>query len=179
MKAEEIEQALIQYINSHEGVPTSLGKLLFTNHNRIGQGGNGLVYLATINGKEIAIKFLISDSEQKYIRFKSEYFNTNYIRNELVNVVNMIHYGELEIQDKIVVPYIIMTCYAQNLKSYRRGMREIREDDFRNLVEFLFSTLASIHRKGIIHRDLKPENILVDKNQKYVLSDFGIALPHR
>lgn len=175
MKAEEIEQALIQYINSHESVPTSLGKLLFTNHNRIGQGGNGLVYLATINGKEIAIKFLISDSEQKYIRFKSEYFNTNYIRNELVNVVNMIHYGELEIQDKIVVPYIIMTCYAQNLKSYRRGMREIREDDFRNLVEFLFSTLASIHRKGIIHRDLKPENILVDKNQKYVLSDFGIA----
>ena len=36
-------------------------------------------------------------------------------------------------------------------------------------------TLDSIHKKGIVHRDIKPENILVDKNGKFVLSDFGIA----
>lgn len=83
MKTEEIEQRLIEHINSHGGMVTSLGKLLFTNNDRIGQGGNGLVYLAMINEKEIAIKFLISDSERKHIRFKSEYFNTNYVRNEL------------------------------------------------------------------------------------------------
>lgn len=94
MKSDEIEQILIKYIDSHKGIPTSLGELLFTNRDRIGQGGNGLVYLATINGKEIAIKFLISDSERKHIRFKSEYFNTNYIRNELVAIVNMIHYTD-------------------------------------------------------------------------------------
>lgn len=175
MKSDEIEQILIKYIDSHKGIPTSLGELLFTNRDRIGQGGNGLVYLATINGKEIAIKFLISDSERKHIRFKSEYFNTNYIRNELVAIVNMIHYGELEIQDGLVIPYIIMTRYSQNLKSYRKDLGEIREEDFMNFVKFLFSSLASIHRNGIIHRDLKPENILVDKNKKYVLSDFGIA----
>lgn len=34
------------------------------------------------------------------MRFKSEYFNTNYARNELKNIVNMIHYGELKIQDR-------------------------------------------------------------------------------
>ncbi len=175
MKSDEIEQILIKYIDSHKGIPTSLGELLFTNRDRIGQGGNGLVYLATINGKEIAIKFLISDSERKHIRFKSEYFNMNYIRNELVAIVNMIHYGELEIQDGLVIPYIIMTRYSQNLKSYRKDLGEIREEDFMNFVKFLFPSVASIHRNGIIHRDLKPENILVDKNKKYVLSDFGIA----
>ena len=80
-----------------------MGKLKFTNSDRIGQGGNGLVYLAKINEKEIAIKFLIADSERKLVRFKSEYFNTNYARDDLCNIVNMIHYEELEIQDEIVI----------------------------------------------------------------------------
>lgn len=175
MKTEEIEQRLIEHINSHGGMVTSLGKLLFTNNDRIGQGGNGLVYLAMINEKEIAIKFLISDSERKHIRFKSEYFNTNYVRNELKNVVNMIHYGKLEIQDGVAIPYIIMTYYSKNLKKYRKEKSEIEEKDFLGLVNFLFSTLNLIHKKGIIHRDIKPENILLDKNEKFVLSDFGIA----
>lgn len=99
MKTEEIEERLIEYINSQSGITTALGKLLFTSSDRIGQGGNGLVYRATINDKKIAIKFLVSDSERKQVRFKSEYFNTNYARNELKNIVNMIHYGELKIQD--------------------------------------------------------------------------------
>ena len=175
MKAEEIEQRLIEYINSQGGIITPLGKLLFTNSDRIGQGGNGLVYLATINEKAIAIKFLISNSTRKLVRFKSEYFNTNYVRSELKNIVNMIHYGELEIQDGVAVPYIIMTHYSKNLKQYRREKSEIEPNDFYNLVNFLFSTLNLIHKKGIIHRDIKPENILVDQNNKFVLSDFGIA----
>lgn len=175
MKTEEIEERLIEHINSQGGMITTLGKMEFTNSDRIGQGGNGIVYLATINEKEIAIKFLISDSERKHVRFKSEYFNTNYVRNELQNVVNMIHYGELEIQDEIAIPYIIMTRYSKNLKKYREEKSEIKEKEFGALVKFLFSTLNSIHRKGIIHRDIKPENILVDKNEMFVLSDFGIA----
>ena len=120
MKTEDIEKRLIEYINSQKGVTTPLGKLLFTSSDWIGQGGNGLVYRATINDKEIAIKFLVSDLESKQLRFKSEYFNTNYARNELKNIVNMIHYGELEIQDNVVIPYIIMTCYSKNLKKYRK-----------------------------------------------------------
>lgn len=175
MNTEEIEKSLIEYINSHEGMLTTLGKLQFTNSDTIGQGGNGLVYLATINEKEIAIKFLISDSERKHIRFKSEYFNTNYIRNELCNIVNMIHYDELEIDDGIVIPYIIMTRYSKNFKKYRNEKDEIKEEEFIRIFKFLLSTLKSIHRAGIIHRDIKPENILVDRYENFVLSDFGIA----
>ena len=149
MKTEEIEQRLIEHINTQGGITTSLGKLVFTNSNRMGQGGNGLVYLATINEKEIAIKFLISDSERKHVRFKSEYFNTNYVRNELKNIVNMIHYGELEISDGVVVPYIIMTCYSKNLKKYRKEKSEIKKNDFEDLVKFLFSTLNLIHKSAL------------------------------
>ena len=175
MDTKEIEKNLIDYINTHGGILSNLGALKFTNSDRIGQGGNGLVYLATINEKEIAIKFLISDSERKVVRFKSEYFNTNYVRDELCNIVNMIHYEEIEIQEGVVIPYIIMSRYSKNLKKHRSEKSEVEEKEFIGLLKFLFLTLDSIHKKGIIHRDIKPENILVDKNGKFVLSDFGIA----
>ena len=44
----------------------------------------------------------------------------------------------------------------------------IKEEDFINLLEFLFSTLDSIHKKNIIHRDIKPENILVDDEGRFI-----------
>lgn len=171
----EIEKNFIEYINYHKGIVSAFGKLEFTNSNRIGQGGNGLVYLAKINEKEIAIKFLISNSKSKINRFKSEYFNINYIKNELYNIVNMIYYGELELQKDVVIPYILMSPYSKNLKKHRMEKNIIKEEDFINLLEFLFSTLDSIHKKNIIHRDIKPENILVDDEGRFVLTDFGIA----
>ena len=49
-------------------------------------------------GKEVAVKFLnIRFRKRKVTRFKSEYFNTNYLKNELCTVVNMIHYDELKV----------------------------------------------------------------------------------
>lgn len=131
-------------------------------------------YLATINGKKIAIKFLISNSKRKYSRFKSEYFNTNYVRNDLKNIINMIYYGEFEVQDGKKIPYIIMNYYSKNLKEFRKKNNEIKENEFLALAKFFLSTLNLVHRKGIIHRDIKPENILVD-DENFVLSDFGIA----
>ena len=83
MDSTEIEKQLIDYINVHNGISSSLGELKFTASDRIGQGGNGIVYLATINEKEIAIKFLVSNFEGmifqvvmldimvKYIKFRN------------------------------------------------------------------------------------------------------------
>lgn len=147
MNTEEKEEIFIEYINANKGIVTTFGKLEFTNSNRIGQGGNGLVYLAKINEEEIAVKFLISNSERKVNRFKSEYFNTNYVKNELCNIVNMIHYDELEIQDGIVIPYIIMNVYLKNLKKYRSEKGEIKIEEFTNLFKFFCETLNSIHKK--------------------------------
>ena len=175
MNTEEKKKKLREYIKTKKSIETALGNLTFTNSNALGEGGNGLVYLSEINEKEIAIKFLITDSERKCTRFKSEYFNTNYVRDELCNIVNMIYYGELQIEDETIIPYIIMSPYAKNLKKYRKEKDEVQEEDFKKLIEFLLTTLKSIHKKNIIHRDIKPENILVDEDEKFVLADFGIA----
>ena len=175
MYIEDIENEFLRYIDEQNGVCGTFGKMEFTKSDRIGQGGNGLVYLAKINEKEIAVKFLITDSERKICRFKSEFFNTNYVRNKLCNIINMIHYDELRIREDIIIPYIIMSKYSKNLKSYRKDKDTVTEDDFINLALFLFDTLNSIHKNGIIHRDIKPENILVDEEGKFVLADFGIS----
>lgn len=175
MNEKEIEKVFIEYIDKQEGILCTFGKLCFTNKNRIGQGGNGLVYLAKINGREVAVKFLISDSENKKRRFKSEFFNTNYVKNKLYHVVNMIHYDEVIMNEEISIPYIIMSRYSQNLKSYRRSKTELQREDFLEIVKFLFNSIASIHRQNILHRDIKPENILVDSEGKFFLADFGIA----
>lgn len=97
----------------------------------------------------MAVKFLLSISNRKINRFKSEYFNTNYVRDELNNIVNLIYYGEVMVKEDILVPYIIMPQYIENLKKYRKEKNEIKEEDFVYLVKFLFSTLNSIHKKEL------------------------------
>lgn len=175
MNIEEIEKAFLEYIDTHKGISTKFGEMELNKSDRIGQGGNGLVYSGKINRKDVAVKFLIPNSKKKISRFKSEFFNVNYVRNKLLNIVNMIHYDELKISNAIVIPYIIMSKYSKNLKKYKNEKNTVEEKDFDRLKDFLFSTLDSIHKNGIIHRDIKPENILVDENEKFFFTDFGIT----
>ena len=159
MSEENIKAQLIEFVKSNNGIDSLLGKMEFTNSNIIGEGGNGLVYLATINGKDVAIKFLVTDSSKKVKRFQSEYFNTNYVRDKLCNIVNMLYYGEVTLCAGLTVPYIVMSKYSENLRSYRNRLAEISETDFINLMKFFCRTLKSLHSQNIVHRDIKPENI--------------------
>lgn len=57
MSEENIKAQLIEFVKSNNGIDSLLGKMEFTNSNIIGEGGNGLVYLATINGKMLQLNF--------------------------------------------------------------------------------------------------------------------------
>ncbi|MDI9539888.1 MAG: protein kinase [Bacillota bacterium] len=179
MTKDEVLKLLNNHIEKNEGIMTVFGELKFKKSDKLGEGGNGSVYKTKFNEKEIAVKFLTFLSDSKKERFRSEYFNTNYVRSDLNNVVNMIHYDELKLNEDSFntynIPYILMSVYSKNLKKYREDKNEITEEEFKKLLNFLSSTLRSIHNKGIIHRDIKPENILVDENDNFVMSDFGIA----
>lgn len=175
MVNEQIESFFLSYIKENHGIISKIGHFNFGASNRIGQGGNGLVYSATIDGKCVAIKFLVTDSKKKYIRFKSEYFNTNYVKNNLISTVNMIYYDELKLTNELSIPYIVMSKYEKNLKQYRAAIDTTDINKFKALVQFLFESIKSLHDNGILHRDIKPENILIDSKSKYFLSDFGIA----
>ena len=47
--------------------------------------------------------------------------------------------------------------------------------DIATQVDGILDALDAAHSVGIVHRDLKPENVLIDRNERWRLTDFGIA----
>jgi eukaryotic-like serine/threonine-protein kinase len=47
--------------------------------------------------------------------------------------------------------------------------------DIATQVDGILDALEAAHAVGIVHRDLKPENVLIDRNDRWRLTDFGIA----
>lgn len=164
---------LIQYFKSQNNtIQADLGEI--TIGKQIGQGGNGLVFKASLFGKEVAIKFLLTEAMgnsklTKEKRFLAEYFNVNTIEYSK-NIVRYIDYGVLKLQEA-AVPFIMMKLYAGSINELQENSNA---EQFVQLFNFLINTTDFIHHAGIIHRDIKPENIL-HLEGAFVLTDFGIA----
>ena len=78
-----------------------------SNLEKIGEGGNGLVYAGVQNNQDVAIKFLVADEQSsKLQRFKAEYFNVNLIE-ERTNIVNYINYEEIQFDDGYVIQLLL------------------------------------------------------------------------
>ncbi len=145
---------------------------------KIGEGGNGIVYSAEIYNHTFAIKFLLSDSSGDSLKIKAERFLAEYFNivsiNDSKGIIKYIDYDILKITDEegeLFVPTIIMKKYHNSLKVLSDPTIL---DEFEKIFNFLIETVGKIHNEGIIHRDIKPENILQDDNG-LVLADFGIA----
>lgn len=172
-KDENINRVSSFIKKNKNSIALTLGEV--SNLGQIGQGGNGLVYGGILNNEEVAIKFLVEDTQSsKLERFKAEYFNVNLIE-ERTNIVNYINYEEVQFEDGYLIPAIIMKRYDKALSKLRKDNSEINETTFIKLFSFFLNTLKLIHQNGIIHRDIKPENILVTQETDFVLTDFGIA----
>lgn len=157
-------------------IEVDLGEIILLK--TIGQGGNGLVYEASIYEKKIAVKFLLTESSgqskvAKERRFLAEYFNIATLPYK-PSIIRYFDYGILRVNIDDInhqVPFIIMQLYDASLnKLHNKCTPEI----FKKLFDFLIKTTGFIHSEGIIHRDIKPENILY-KSDKFALTDFGIA----
>jgi len=73
MNNEDIKNEIRAIIKAKQEINTPFGIIHIESSDCIGQGGNGLVYKATLSDKEIAIKFLVTESSEKRTRFLSEY----------------------------------------------------------------------------------------------------------
>ncbi|WP_200974453.1 protein kinase [Echinicola sp. 20G] len=145
---------------------------------KLGQGGNGVVYSGQILGETLAFKFLLSNTSgeslgRKNQRFLAEYFNVMTL-SDLKGLVRYVDYDIYCFEDEegeVEIPVIIMKEYAGALE---RNDSAPSEKEFISLFNFLTNSIERLHNQGIIHRDLKPENILRD-GEGYVIADFGIA----
>lgn len=135
----------------------------------IGSGGFGEVWRAkdTIDGRDVAIKFLSAGGQESLPRIRMEQLLLRQLR--VPGVVRFLGEGIHE-----ATPFLVMELVRG--KPFPGTGRAGRPGPVRRVAIKLAETLDRIHAQGVIHRDLKPENVLVGSGGQVTLLDFGIAV---
>ncbi|MEM7344050.1 MAG: protein kinase, partial [Chloroflexota bacterium] len=156
-------------------------------HEKIGQGGMGVVHRATdrLTGEIIALKQVRIPAEQLQFMTRVDTETKQNLRVSLArefqilaglrhpNIISVLDYG---FTDKRL-PYFSMT-YLPKSQTFLEAGKHLPTSDKVELFRQLLQALAYLHRRGIIHRDLKPNNVLVDKERVQVL-DFGLSFEQK
>ncbi|XP_057961615.1 cysteine-rich receptor-like protein kinase 25 isoform X2 [Malania oleifera] len=148
----------------------------FSNDNKIGEGGFGVVYKGTLpNGQEIAIKRLSKASGQGAEEFKNEVVLLAKLQHR--NLVRLLGFC-LEGEEKILV-YEFVPNKSLDIFLFDPKKQGILDWSKRyKIIGEIARGLLYLHadsRLRIIHRDLKASNILLDGGMNAKISDFGMA----
>jgi eukaryotic-like serine/threonine-protein kinase len=139
---------------------------------RLGEGGQGIVYLGYGRGDEpVAVKVLKADADSK-VRER--------LARELAACERVAPFCTARVIDSGVVgsrPYVVSEYVAgPSLQERVDGRGPLREGELDRLVVGTATALTAIHGAGVLHRDLKPANVLLGPDGPRVV-DFGIARP--
>lgn len=169
-----MNEKYLKYINE---VVTTNDNKQYTITKFISEGGNGYVFEATNDKKEVfVLKLLHTTNETKTENFKKEINLQKSINSKYI--VKCIDSGEQRFKNqKKARSYYIMKKYDSTLEDLINQNVITPLNAFKYSVQ-LCEALKVLHKhiKPIIHRDLKPENILYDrKNDRVLICDFGLA----
>jgi serine/threonine-protein kinase len=143
----------------------------------LGEGGMAQVYAARhprLNRK-VAIKLLyrhLSSDPQFRIRFEREAQAIAALRHPHIVQVYDFDFDESLRQFFMVIEYIEGKTLSEIIKE-ADGLLPLAQS--LRIMEELADALNYAHREGTQHRDIKPSNIMIEKGQRTVLMDFGIA----
>ena len=151
-------------------------------HQRIGEGGMGVVYAADDRegGRPVAVKIVAGGGEHVTARFEREARSLERVTHPAI--VKYLAHGTHEGSRYLVMDRLEGCSLAERLAVGRLPIRDVIV-----LGRRLADALVEVHRAGITHRDLKPSNVfLVSRGSppaervavsEACLLDFGIARP--
>lgn len=154
--------------------PVDLGIPGLTNIERIGSGGNAVVYRAQQQelDRSVVVKVLTNiDAETTRRRFDRE-------RRAMGRLSQT--YGIAPLYGSGLTPtgqpYLLMPFYEQgSLQDRLVGRGALPATEVRDIGVTIAKAVQIAHENGVLHRDIKPANILMSKTGRPDVADFGIA----
>lgn len=145
----------------------------------LGRGGMARVYrgLDVRLNRVVAIKVIDTPfrTDSDYlVRFERE--AQAIAQLEHPNVVTVYRFGEANGLLYLAMRYIEGDNLETRLARYRDERRKIVPAEAGRIIREVCAALDYAHEKGVIHRDIKPSNIMLDKKERVILTDFGLAL---
>ncbi|MEU4577323.1 serine/threonine-protein kinase, partial [Nonomuraea sp. NPDC023979] len=136
---------------------------------RLGEGGQGVVYLAhTEAGEPVAIKLLSTGDRETRARLAREL-------EALESIASFCTARVLAASTEGPRPYVISEYIdGPSLADRVRDRGPLAGGELERVVVGTATALAAIHAAGVVHRDFKPANVLLGPDGPRVV-DFGIA----
>ncbi|KAM4737010.1 interleukin-1 receptor-associated kinase 1 isoform 2-T2 [Anableps anableps] len=146
---------------------------------QVGEGGFGVVYRATLNNMDCAVKRLRQDSQMDWTllrkSFQTEVENLSKFRHP--NIVDLLGFSEGE-GGLMCLIYSYME--NRSLEDQLQNALVFSWPDRVSIVKGAAAALQFLHcppsgQEPLIHGDVKSSNILLDQHLVPKLSDFGLA----
>jgi serine/threonine-protein kinase len=139
----------------------------------LGVGGMAEVYRATDTrlGRTVAVKVVLpayAGEPQFRERFLREARLVAAL--EHANVLPVYDFGEQDGQPYLVMPFVERGSLAERLDGGPQPPAAVAR-----WIADLAAALDAAHAADVLHRDVKPSNVLLDKSERALLADFGIA----
>jgi serine/threonine-protein kinase len=141
---------------------------------QIGEGGMGVVFLATDNilQRRVAVKALKPDAsfrEEAMQRFQTEAVTLAKLSHPNITMLHNL----IRVDGRLCM--IMEYAEGETLESILRRQGTFTVEKTLHIAIQTLEGLQHAHEKGVIHRDLKPSNLMLSAEGNVKIMDFGIA----